>query len=220
MHHRLPALLRRPVAFGRRPTPLRAAALGVLLLAAGALAAQPADDFRRFRAFPTVGYNASQIDGDNLAGFYKSGLSAGLGVHTMLDDEERFSVSFEILYNQKGSRSRPGIRPLDRVTTDYIDVPVQVHYHDKGRMIFGAGLSFGNLVRSRVLVNDTLRNDVSDGFEPRELGYLFTATIMAGDHLGIGLRYSGSFTSFGASVNPAVSGLIHRTVGIRMSWIL
>jgi hypothetical protein len=183
------------------------------------LQAQQVEDQRRFRAFPVLGYNASQIDGDNIAGFYKSGLSAGVGVYTMLDEQQRFSLSLEILYDQKGSRVRPGVQPLDRVTLDYVTVPLQFNYHDKDRMIFGAGLSFGSLFRSKVLVNDTLRPDISEDFEPREIGYLFTATIIAAERIGIGLRYSGSITSFGNSVNPAVRGLINRTVGIRASYI-
>jgi len=197
---------------------LTASLLLAILLPRTALG-QGADDFRRFRGFPVIGYNTSQIDGDNLAGFYKSGLSAGAGVFVMLDERERFSLSMEILYNQKGSRSRPGVRPLDRVSLNYVDVPVQFNYHDKDRMIFGAGLSFGNLFGAKVLVNDTLRNDVSDGFEPREFGYLFTATFLAAESIGIGLRYSGSILSFGQSVNPFVSGLINRTVGLRASYI-
>lgn len=215
-----PRVLHRPHLHLPRPLQvLRLWAVVALVCLAGVVRAQQADDFRRFRAFPVVGYNASQIDGDNIAGFYKAGLSAGVGVFTMLDARERFSLSMEILYDQKGSRVRPGVQPLDRVTLDYVTVPLQFNYHDQDRMIFGAGISFGSLFRSKVLVNDTLRPDISENFEPREIGYLFTATIIAAERIGIGLRYSGSITSFGNSVNPAVRGLVNRTVGLRASYI-
>lgn len=207
---------------GSKPEHLGLLLLGLLLFLphfAQNAKAQNQETQGRFRAFPVLGYNASQIDGDNIAGFYKAGLSAGVGVYSMLDERQRFSLSLEILYDQKGSRSRPGIKPLDRVSLDYVTVPLQFNYHDQDRMIFGAGISFASLFRANVLVNDTLRPDISENFEPREIGYLFTATIIAAERIGIGLRYSGSITSFGDSVNPAVRGLINRTVGLRASYI-
>ncbi len=174
---------------------------------------------QRFRGYPVLGMNASQVDGDNLAGFHKPGFHAGGGVFVMLDNRARMSLSMELLYNQKGARTRPGRFPLDKLTLNYLDLPLQFNYHDKERMIFSGGFSLGTLFGATRILDGIEQQDDIELYEPREFGYLVGATYVIQDHYGIGLRYSGSLVSFGESNNPLVSGLINRAVTFRASYI-
>ncbi len=204
------------------PRPRRIAHLVLLLipfLACSLLQAQNEEPERRFRGFPIIGMNASQVDGDNLAGFHKPGLQAGAGVFVMLDQKSRLSLSMEILFNQKGSRTRPGYFPIDKLVLNYIDLPVQFSYHDKDRMIFSGGFSFGNLFGVKRILDGIEQQNSDTLFEPREFGYLVTATFLVQKKIGIGLRYSGSLVSFGDSNNPQVGGLTNRAVTFRGSYI-
>jgi len=172
-----------------------------------------------FRGYPVLGMNVSQVDGDNLAGFHKVGLHAGAGVFVMLNEARTISVSMELLFTQKGSRTRPGSFPIDKLVLNYVDLPVQFNYHDKDRMIFSGGFSYGNLFGFKRIV-DGIEQQNDDGlFEPREFGYLVTATFLVQEHIGIGLRYSGSLLSFGEANNPLVSGLTNRAITVRGSYI-
>ena len=186
---------------------------GSLLQAQG----QKADP--RFRGYPVVGFNISQIDGDNLAGFHKPGLQAGAGVYVFLDQKSRMSLSMEILFNQKGSRTRPGSFPIDKLLLNYVDLPVQFNYHDKDRMIFSGGFSYGRLFGTRRIIDGIEQQNSDSLFAPREFGYLVTATFLVKENIGIGLRYSGSLASFGDANNPRVTGLTNRAITIRGSYI-
>jgi hypothetical protein len=172
-----------------------------------------------FRGYPVLGMNLSQVDGDNLAGFHKAGLHAGAGVFVMLNEARTISVSMELLYTQKGSRTRPGSFPIDKLVLHYVDLPVQFNYHDKERMIFSGGFSYGNLFGFKRIVDGIEQQNDEGLFEPREFGYLVTATFLVQEHIGIGLRYSGSLLSFGEAQNKNVSGLTNRAITLRGSYI-
>lgn len=101
-----------------------------------------------FKAEIIGGFNLSQVDGDETAGFRKLGLNTGLGVVLPLD--KNWSLSFETLYNQKGSRL--GKQYLDSLDGSYLlrmnyaEVPFMVQYTDRDFMTAGLGFSWGRLV--------------------------------------------------------------------------
>lgn len=109
---------------GRRPF-FHLTSLFVLLLLSAALPAQPQ---QRFKAGLIAGVTASQIDGDESAGYHKLGLQAGLRGVAILREKQQASV--EILYTQRGCRNQPKYFPEFNTTLDYIEVPVQWHYCD------------------------------------------------------------------------------------------
>jgi len=189
------------------------------LTAAQPLSAQSEPRQSLFRGYPVVGMNVSQVDGDNLAGFHKVGLHAGAGVFVMLNEARTLSVSMELLFTQKGSRTRPGSFPIDKLVLNYVDLPIQFSYHDKDRMIFSGGFSYGNLFGFKRIIDGIEQQNDEGLFEPREFGYLVTATFLVQEHIGIGLRYSGSVLSFGESNNPLASGLTNRAITFRGSYI-
>lgn len=82
----------------------------------------------RFKAGIIAGVTASQIDGDESAGYHKIGLQAGLKGITILKPKQQASV--EILYTQRGCRNEPKTYPFYTTTLNFIEVPVQWHYSD------------------------------------------------------------------------------------------
>lgn len=112
---------------------------------------------QRFKAGIIAGMTASQIDGDESAGYHKVGLQAGLKGIAILKPKQQASV--EILYSQRGCRSEPQTDPqyVFNTTLNYIEVPLQWHYSDwlaEGaddaddfyRVQFNIGASWGYLL--------------------------------------------------------------------------
>lgn len=102
-----------------------------------------------FKAEVIGGTNISQVDGDETAGFRKLGLNTGLGVVMPLD--KNWSLSFETLYTQKGSRkSKQYSDSLDgsyKLHLNYAEIPFMVQYTDRDFMSVGLGVSWARLVQ-------------------------------------------------------------------------
>lgn len=121
--------------------------LSVLPLLPGSGQAQ-----QRFKAGLVLGVNASQINGDDIAGFDKLGLRGGLRGIILLG--ERSDISVDLLFSERGSASElvPNNQSLRRlVRTRYIEVPVLFNFRDwlspKGhyQVHIAGGLSYGRL---------------------------------------------------------------------------
>ena len=97
-----------------------------------------------------LGMNASQIDGDEIYGYYKFGLNTGLGAIVPLS--KHWSFSLETIFNQKGSYQNESIEldtlptPYYKVNLNYLEVPVMMHFEDKETITFGAGFSWGRAI--------------------------------------------------------------------------
>lgn len=174
-------------------------------------------DFRLFDAGAAIGFNASQVDGDNLAGFHKLGWNAGAVAHVNFDPH--WSVSFELLYTQKGSRTYPDPDLINtyKLTLHYAEIPVLLNYNDKNRILFHAGLAYGRLFKFKELINGLENQNNENAFHKDELSYLFGITALVGQekHFGVNLRYQGSITSIGKSANPKVPGMTSRLISLR-----
>lgn len=97
------------------------------------------------------GGNLSQVDGDEVYGFNKLGLNAGFG--GILPLGHRFSLSVEVLYDEKGSfRKYPPTtvdslqNPYYSLKLTYLKAPIMIHFEDRNTWTFGVGLSWGRLV--------------------------------------------------------------------------
>lgn len=110
---------------------------------------------QRFKAGIIAGLTASQIDGDQSAGYHKVGVQGGLRAIAMIKDKQ--DVSVELLFTQRGCRHQPKTFPEFSTTLNYVEVPVQWHYHDWPantdsdkpdfyRVHFNAGLSYARLL--------------------------------------------------------------------------
>ena len=94
-----------------------------------------------------VGLSSSQVAGDGLAGFDKAGLIFGVQTNRKLND--KWSVQLEMMYIDKGSRTKSSdsLR-LYIMQVRYIEVPLLFKYHVQKLEVL-AGPSFGFLISSK-----------------------------------------------------------------------
>ena len=110
------------------------------------------DDGIVIRAYPSLGVTASQIEGDYLKGFKKWGFTAGVGAQLYLGRTDRWSLSMEADFAQRGaSEYNHGAEVpynIKGMTLDYIDVPLTFHFTDPwGGITVGVGLVYSRLIR-------------------------------------------------------------------------
>jgi hypothetical protein len=103
-----------------------------------------------FRAEIQAGVAGSQVSGDQLAGFNKSGILLGAGVRTSL--KEGMSLGFRMLLLQKGSRKPSKLDQGDPsyylLRLNYIEIPVQLRFAFGKKLFAEAGPSLGYLFKS------------------------------------------------------------------------
>jgi len=117
-----------------------------------------------FDAGFVLGPSFSQIEGDDVAGYKRVGINAGVMVE--INFSELIIASMEILYSQKGSSSAffntQEFSDDFKIIHEYVEIPIIVNYQDKGGMNFGAGLVPAYHLRSRLF---TLDNEVEEYFQ-------------------------------------------------------
>jgi len=162
----------------------------LLITATTQLAAQ-----RGFEGSAVIGLTTSQIDGDDLLGFNKLGLSSGLKVAFNL--EEKLMANLEVLYSQRGSSEKLFERSDDLALTalNYFELPIYLSYgdwyvkeDDYYRMRAHLGISYAVLLSSK---------GVNERYEIEELGtndfsFLIGATYSFSPHWALTARYTRS----------------------------
>jgi hypothetical protein len=107
----------------------------------------------------SAGVNLSQVDGDQVYGYNKVGLTIGPSVIIPFGKMKTWSVTLELLYSQLGSLQKNENTAVDtiykkpplyydgyRLSLNYVQIPVIVHYTDKRFIAGGVGFSYGQLV--------------------------------------------------------------------------
>jgi len=155
---------------------------------------------QRFSASVLLGSNFAQIDGDDLAGFNKLGLSAG--ILTEYEIKSNRILSIEILYNQTGSKSAlsfgkaPGV---EYIALSYVDIPVMFRLNDweiedRFYKVFAeAGLSLGRLFNSEL--QNSFFTGLEEDFTKTKLSFALGAGFRINKQLGITGRYTRSINS-------------------------
>lgn len=152
---------------------------------------------QKFGGGITVGFNASQIDGDKLAGYHKIGWNAGLNTSYNLNDPWQLNVDF--LFSQRGSKSQlipDDDEQIQKITLNFVELPVYISYQDwniedRYYKIQGfAGLSAGRLFSVKNALGDDDIN--SDNFLKNDISYLIGAKFMFSKNIGITGRYTRS----------------------------
>lgn len=100
------------------------------------------------------GGNMAQVDGDEVVGYKKIGFN--VGACAILPLGERWSVSVETLFNQKGAYKKYPFNfdstltfddiPYYNLRLNYLEVPVMVLFNDKDVVTGGLGFSWSRLV--------------------------------------------------------------------------
>jgi hypothetical protein len=141
---------------------------------------------QRFLGALAVGMNLTQVDGDEVYGFKKAGLNIGPSVILPLGKNKKWSVTMELLFSQQGSRQKSTYAAKDtiadstyagyydgyRLSLNYLQVPVIVHFTDKRIIAGGIGFSYSRLV------GVTEYEDYNDN-----RGFVRTATTLSGPYL-------------------------------------
>lgn len=158
-----------------------------------------------FRPFVTAGFNATQVDGDDIAGYNKFGFIGGIGTFIMLP--KNVSVGLELAYSQRGARStkrnpHPEFNKF-KLKLNYVELPIMISYHDRNRAIFSGGIIINTLaaydeVRFGTSFSDTIN------FTPYKT---ISADIMGSisfhftKKLGINLRFAYSLSNIANEKN-------------------
>ncbi|MCP4443476.1 MAG: PorT family protein [Aureispira sp.] len=160
---------------------------------------------RRFNAAIVAGLNFSQIDGDAIAGYHKVGMSVGGRAGIKL--AERWELSMELLYSQRGSQS-PLVKGQPRglkYHLDYFDIPVEINFKDWKavdgkdrpfmRAMIGAGFTYSRLFRSKKEVGGLEDPAGVDDLKRDDVMFQFTVSFYAFRYLGFSLRWGRSLFS-------------------------
>ncbi len=127
---------------------MKARGLGIVLALTGMVLVRFTATAQRFQGGVFLGLSTTQVSGDQLAGFNKTGFLAGGLVSTGLG--KNFDLALEIMYIEKGSRRKPNHENdssyLLKLT--YFEVPLLLGYTYKKRLKLEAGPSFGKLLSS------------------------------------------------------------------------
>lgn len=167
-----------------------------------------------FYAGFVCGSNFAQVDGDNFAGYYKAGLN--VGAIGYLKVAKRVSLSWEILYSQKGSNINIEQLSVDKkfrikdysISANYAEIPVMINVFDKLKSHIGIGVSYGKLVTS----SETLQTNPTTTINLNN--YPFKKDdweILAGAHLHLikglffNIRYQYSLSPIRTQVPPNFS---------------
>ena len=157
------------------------------------LSAQP-----RFGAGIVAGINASQIQGDDSAGYNRLGVRAGVRGIAHLSEKADFGL--DLLYSMRGSTTElvPNNNSLRYVIhLDYIEVPVWISYKDwlapdgYYRIQGFAGLSYGRLFNTRV-VDVIILEDEQENFAKNDLSLTLGVAYHLSRRFSLGFNYTRS----------------------------
>jgi len=172
-----------------------------------------------------AGLNATQVDGDTKAGFYKLGLN--LGVTALIPLSDQFSTSIEILYSQKGSYERspsnsPTPDPL-KLRLNYLDVPILLNlkFKQEDKMIFSAGIAIGTLVSFKHFEDGLEQLWPTNPFKKLDINWTVGASYEFLEHFYFNLRYAKTIGHIGfVNVLGDPSGKVNRLISFRLIYML
>lgn len=143
---------------------------------------------QRFQGGVLVGLNASQIDGDTWAGFFKGGLLTGAFVNTHLRD--KWGAQLEIKYSAKGSAPHPESADYPmKIKLTYIDVPVVARYEAVNHLNIEGGLSINYLFNSKAFVGSWMDLD-QEGLKSFETAIVIGINYQFFQRFDFNIRYN------------------------------
>lgn len=169
---------------------------------------------QRFRAGVLFGLNGSQIQNDDVGGYNRLGIQGGLRAVTILD--EKYDVSLELLYSQRGSYAKDGNwkcfnGSLD-IALQYIEVPVVFNYKDwldeeEGfyKIQVSGGFSYGRLISAEA--QGSCHDAVDQDFNKDDISLTVGAEYFTGPNFSLGARWSTSLNRLYNSQESGNAGL-------------
>lgn len=151
---------------------------------------------QRFNTGIVAGFAATQVSGDQLAGFDKPGFQFGALVSA--DISQKFDLSFQILYTQKGSKKKSRVDQGDfryyLLKLNYIEVPLLFTYKNSKRFHIESGISYGRLVSSSEEDETGDIGNIPDRkkFNNYEMGFLIGMNYMLFENFYMNLQATNS----------------------------
>jgi len=143
-----------------------------------------------------AGFNLSQVDGDEIYGYKKGGLQLGLGA--MIPFADKWDLSIETLYNEKGANEKAQY-PMQadsttgayKVNLNYLEVPVLIHFTDKEFITIGTGFSWGRLISAKEFEHGRQTNTNAENgvFNVNDFNVLVDLRMRLYKQLKINFRY-------------------------------
>jgi hypothetical protein len=174
----------------------------------------------------TVGTNITQVEGDEVNGYSKIGFNVGPLVMIPLDKKQRFFITMELLFSQKGAYQKNysndvSARPFNdtvlfdpsyqidssiyyKLRLDYVEVPIVFHYEDPYTgYAFGIGFSWARLVNYKEMVfGRRLYADLQSGrYYRNDWSFIVDVKIPLYRGLKFNFRYQYSMVPMGAERN-------------------
>ena len=165
---------------------------------------------REIKGVLILGMNLSQVDGDEVYGFYKPGFNTGVGA--LLPLGKGFGFSVETLYSQRGAYKKHSVAgdstglPYYHLKLDYLEVPVFFMFEDKHIWSIGLGGSYGRRVHYRE-VERGIPMDSAGQYSKDDFDVLVDLQLRVWRHLKVNLRYSYSLAKIRTrNYGPTLSG--------------
>lgn len=175
----------------------------------------------RFRGGAVLGLNACQVDGDDYAGYHKLGFNGGFLAEIPV--AKKFFVSMEILYSQKGAKSRTyqGIPTEYQANLNYAEIPVLFNFQEKSAVNFGLGASYGRLVKYKEF-RDELQQPPTDDFNRDDICGIANGNYLISDHFHLNIRFAYSIVPFGHrdTSNFNKRGMYNNVLSFRIAYVL
>lgn len=160
-----------------------------------------------------IGTNLSQVDGDEVVGFKKFGLN--VSAIAIIPFKKKWSISLEASYNQKGAYEKlPRIAQPDKslpyynLRLSYAEVPIIIHFTDKGFLTVGLGMSYGRLVSVKEIEwgENTELSLYSGDYARNDLNGIFDLRIPIFKRLSFNFRYAYSFIKIRTRTYSNIAG--------------
>ncbi len=154
----------------------------------------------RFHLLLVGGANASQVNGDKLAGFDKFGLNVGAGVKRSITTKYGYQIEF--LYSEKGSKDVASTNnpiPDTLFQFNYIDIPIVFSYTIYPKLNIEGGIY--NSIRLKAIYSDLINDyDRTSLIRPTDHGFTGGVNYQILDHLSVNARISQSVFDINASI--------------------
>lgn len=178
---------------------------------------------QKFIGGAVAGMNISQVEGDEVNGYFKAGFNGGGLIMLPLNKNQTLFLTTEILFTQKGAyKSNSGsvdAKPLDdtllinydipknnkvyyKLRLDYVEVPIIFHYEDPNTgYALGIGASWARLVNIKeTFLGYQLNTDLNSGrYYKNTWNFIVDVKIPIYQGLKFNFRYQYSIVPIGAN---------------------
>ena len=145
-----------------------------------------------------AGMNLTQVDGDEIYGYKKTGFNFGPSAIIPFGKKKNFSLNLELLFSQKGSYQKMGPsdttnepQPYYKLKLTYVEVPVFVRYTDNNTISGGLGFSYGQLVGVKETEHDSVTpTNLQGPYSPSNIEILADVQVKIWQRLWFNVRYS------------------------------